>query len=84
MKIEKIVTDYNRAYDRLFKEQTSPGPFIQFLRAPPNHFYCFVDCISSIDHAIEVWNGFKQSRVLRRMKYEWLYELMGLTNRIME
>ncbi|MDA0341945.1 MAG: hypothetical protein O3B74_10155 [Proteobacteria bacterium] len=84
MQIEKILTDYNRAYDQLFKEQSSPGPFIEFLRASPNHFYSLGDCISSIDHAIEVWNGFKQSRVLRRMKYERLYPLMGLTIRILE
>ncbi len=84
MRIEKILSDYNAAYDMLFKERKSPAPFIDFLRGSPNHFFSLGDCISSIDHAIEVWNGFKQSRVLKRMKYERLYPLMGLTIRILE
>jgi hypothetical protein len=84
MRIEKILADYNNAYDALFKDRTSPAPFIEFLRGSPKHFFSLGDCISSIDHAIEVWNGFKQSRALRRMKYERLYALMGLTIRILE
>ena len=84
MRIEKILSDYNNAYDALFKDQASPAPFIDFLRASPSLFFSLGDCISSIDHAIEVWNGFKQSRVLRRMKYDRLYALMGLTIRILE
>jgi hypothetical protein len=84
MRIEKILADYNGAYDALFKDKKSPAPFIEFLRGSPSHFFSLGDCISSIDHAIEVWNGFKQSRALRRMKYERLYALMGLTIRILE
>ena len=84
MRIEKTLSDYNGAYDALFKDKQSPAPFIEFLRGSPSHFFSLGDCISSIDHAIEVWNGFKQSRALRRMKYERLYALMGLTIRILE
>jgi hypothetical protein len=84
MRIEKTLSDYNNAYDMLFKERKSPAPFIDFLRESPSHFFSLGDCISSIDHAIEVWNGFKQSRVLKRMKYDRLYPLMGLTVRILE
>jgi hypothetical protein len=84
MKIEKTLTDYNNAYDALFRHQKDPKPFIEFLRDSPNQFFSLGDSISGIDHAIEVWNGFKQSNVLRRMKYERLYALMGLTVRILE
>jgi len=84
MKIEKILTYYNLAYNQLFKEQTSLGPFIQFQRASPNHFYNLGECISSIVHAIEVWNGLKKIRSCGRMKYERLHTLMGLTHRILE
>jgi hypothetical protein len=84
MRIEKVLTDYNNAYDALFKDRKSPTPFIEFLRGSQAHFFSLGDSISSIDHAIEVWNGFKQSRVLRRMKYERLHALMGLTIRILE
>lgn len=84
MRIEKTLSDYNTAYDMLFKDRKSPAPFIDFLRGSQSHFFSLGDCISSIDHAIEVWNGFKQSRILKRMKYERLYPLMGLTVRILE
>lgn len=84
MRIEKILSDYNKAYDLLFKERESPAPFIDFLRESPGQFFSLGDSISSIDHAIEVWNGFKQSRVLKRLKYDRLYPLMGLTVRILE
>jgi hypothetical protein len=84
MRIGKILTDYNSAYDELFKERKSPTAFIEFLRNSPTQFFSLGDCISSIDHAIEVWHGFKQSRVLPRMKYDRLYPLMGLTIRILE
>ena len=84
MRVRKILLDYNHAYDALFKKHQSPAPFIEFLRASPQHFFDLGDCISSIDHAVEVWNGFKQSRVLRRMKYQQLYALIGLTVRILE
>ena len=84
MRIGTILSDYNSAYDELFKERKSPAAFIEFLRNSPTQFFSLGDCISSIDHAIEVWHGFKQSRVLRRMKYDRLYPLMGLTIRILE
>jgi hypothetical protein len=84
MRVRKILLDYNHAYDALFKKHKSPAPFIDFLRASPQHFFDLGDCISSIDHAVEVWNGFKQSRVLRRMKYQQLHALIGLTIRILE
>lgn len=84
MRVRKILTDYNESYDQLFKEQKTPVPFINFLRKSPEHFSSLGDSISSIDHAIEVWDGFKQSRMLRRMKFEQLSALMGLTVRILE
>jgi len=78
-RIEKILSDYSSAYDALFKERKSPGPFISFLKESSNHFFSLGDCISCIDHAIEVKNSFNQSKHIKRMRYDKLYSLLGLT-----
>ncbi|MBT5266422.1 MAG: hypothetical protein HOL85_16420 [Rhodospirillaceae bacterium] len=74
---------YHHAYDDLFRERKSPKPFLEFLQSAPDHFYVLGDSISRLDHSVEVWRAYTGGHSFKRLNYADLYDLISLTQRIM-
>ncbi|UUX48556.1 hypothetical protein NUH88_14175 [Nisaea acidiphila] len=81
--VHLMLSEYRNSYEMLFRDHKSPEPFIKFLKAAPKRFYQLGDCMSRIDHCIEVWRTYVGDSSMRFLRFEPLYELGGTSNRIL-
>ena len=56
----RILADYNDSYDKLFKRQESPTPFIAFLATAPQNFWVLGESIMRMMHCAETWKRSSQ------------------------
>ena len=66
-KIDKIVTEYDDGYEKMFVKKTETGPFLRFLRSCRAIFWEIGDSLGKLDHTIYCWDKITKRYPARRV-----------------
>lgn len=74
-----IFDAYNHSYDELFRRMGSPQPFVAFMSAASENFWFLGDALSSLYHAVDIWEravNYHPTRALRAAPLDDLFHLL--------
>ena len=74
-----IFDAYNHSYDELFRRMGSPQPFVEFMGAASENFWFLGDALSSLYHAVDIWEravNYQTTRPLQAAPLDDLFHLL--------
>jgi len=72
----RIFSEYNCSYDELFGNKQNPTRFIAFINDSSAHFWTLGNTMTKLYNSVDIWNEFTQRFVKRKMKNQYLTELL--------
>jgi len=66
-RVDKIVADHDRSYDRMFVQRSETGPFLGFLRNCRATFWEIGDALGKVDHTVYCWDTITRRYPLRHV-----------------
>jgi len=82
-KTDDIVHSYESAYDKMFKEKTSSGEFLAFLKKSDQIYWDIGNSLGKVDHSIYCWDVMTARYAGRKMSWPAKQELIRLLAQIM-
>ena len=79
---EKILRDYQDAYDKMFKHKTSSTEFLAFLNSSARLYWELGNSLGKLGHASYCWDVMSKRFPQRKMPWEQLREIIMLLAKI--
>jgi hypothetical protein len=79
---ERVLAEYQDAYDKMFKYRTGSADFLKFLQNSSKAYWTLGNSLGKTGHAFYCWNAMSKRYPNRKMPWDQLRELITLLAKI--